>query len=106
RSIPCRNLIAAGVAMSPLRVLTVDDELLALRRLKLLLQTMPQVDHVGEASNCVEALTSINELRPNVVLLDIKMRDGSGFQVVEAVAERPHPPAILFGSASAPHSAQ
>ena len=32
--------------MSPLRVLTVDDEQLALRRLKLLLQTMPQVDHV------------------------------------------------------------
>ena len=85
--------------MTPLRVLTVDDEQLALRRLKLLLQTMPQVDHVGEASNCCDALERINELRPNVVLLDIKMRDGSGFQVVEALAERPNPPAIVMVTA-------
>jgi DNA-binding LytR/AlgR family response regulator len=85
--------------MSPLRVLTVDDEQLALRRLKLLLQTIPQVDHVGEAGNCCDALDRINELRPNVVLLDIKMRDGSGFQVVEAVAERPNPPAIVMVTA-------
>ncbi|HEU0311207.1 MAG TPA: LytTR family DNA-binding domain-containing protein [Sphingomicrobium sp.] len=85
--------------MTMLRVLTVDDELLALRRLKLLMQTMPNVDHVGEASNCDEALSRINELRPNVVLLDIKMRDGSGFHVAEAVAERPNPPAIVFVTA-------
>lgn len=85
--------------MTPLRVLTVDDEQLALRRLKLLLQTMPQVDHVGEAGNCCDALDRINELRPNVVLLDIKMRDGSGFQVVEALAERPNPPAIVMVTA-------
>src|SRR5262245_9825360 len=85
--------------MSPLRVLTVDDELLALRRLKLLLQTMPHVEHVGEASNCGDALSRIRELRPNVVLLDIKMRDGNGFQVVEAVAERSNPPAIVFVTA-------
>jgi two-component system LytT family response regulator len=85
--------------MSPLRVLTVDDEMLALRRLKLLLQTMPPVEHVGEASNCVDALALINQLRPNVVLLDIKMRDGNGFQVIEAVAERPNPPAIVLVTA-------
>ena len=85
--------------MSPLRVLTVDDEQLALRRLKLLLQTMPHVEHVGEASNCCDALDRINELRPNVVLLDIKMRDGSGFQVVEALAERANPPAIVMVTA-------
>ncbi len=85
--------------MSPLRVLTVDDEMLALRRLKLLLQTIPHVEHVGEASNCGEALSKINVLRPNVVLLDIKMRDGNGFEVVEAVAERPNPPAIIFVTA-------
>lgn len=82
--------------MSPLRVLTVDDEMLALKRLRLLLQTMPHVEHVGEAGNCGDALARINELRPNVVLLDIKMRDGSGFQVVESLAERPNPPAIVF----------
>ena len=92
--------------MSPLRVLTVDDELLALKRLKLLLQAMPHVDHVGEASDCANALARIRELQPNVVLLDIKMRDGNGFDVVEALAERPNPPAIVFVTAFDEFAAQ
>ncbi len=92
--------------MSPLRALTVDDEPLALMRLKLLLKTMPHVEHVGEASDCSEALDRIRELRPNVVLLDIRMRDGNGFQVVEAVAERPNPPAIVFVTAFDEFAAQ
>ena len=82
--------------MSLLRVLTIDDETLALRRLKLLLQAMPYVEHVGEASSCAEALAEIAALAPDVVLLDIKMRDGDGFEVVEALAERPNPPAVIF----------
>jgi DNA-binding LytR/AlgR family response regulator len=85
--------------MSPLRILTVDDEQLALRRLKLLLQTMPRVEHVGEAGNCCDALERINALRPDLVLLDIQMRDGNGFQLVEALAGRPNPPAIVMVTA-------
>ena len=85
--------------MSVLRVLTVDDELLALKRLKLLLQAIPYVEHVGEASSCAEALAQIAALAPDAVLLDIKMRDGDGFDVVEALARRPNPPAIIFVTA-------
>ena len=85
--------------MSVLKVLTVDDEVLALKRLKLLLQATPYVEHVGEASPCAEALSEIATLAPDVVLLDIKMRDGDGFDVVEVLAERPNPPAIIFVTA-------
>jgi len=85
--------------MSALRVLTIDDEMLALRRLKLLLQAIPYVEHVGEASSCAEALSSIAALAPDAILLDIKMRDGDGFEVVEALAERPNPPAVIFVTA-------
>ena len=82
--------------MSLLRVLTVDDETLALKRLKLLLQAIPYVEHVGEASSCAEALSEIAALSPDVILLDIKMRDGDGFDVVEALVQRPNPPQIIF----------
>jgi two-component system LytT family response regulator len=85
--------------MSLLRVLTVDDETLALKRLKLLLQAVPYVEHVGEAQSCAEALAEIAALAPDVILLDIKMRDGDGFDVVEALARRPNPPAIIFVTA-------
>jgi two-component system LytT family response regulator len=92
--------------MTPLRVLTVDDEMLALKRLKLLLQTIPKAEHVGEAASCAEAIAKINQLRPEVVLLDIKMRDGNGFEVVEAVAQRPNPPLIIFVTAFDQYAAQ
>ena len=85
--------------MTPLRVLTIDDEPLALRRLKLLLQTVPQATFVGEASSCADALTSIETLRPDVILLDIKMRDGTGFDVVEALRKQSRPPAVVFVTA-------
>jgi two-component system LytT family response regulator len=85
--------------MNLLRVLTVDDEVLALRRLKLLLETIPHVEHVGEADGFAGALARIANLAPDVVLLDIRMRDGNGFDLVDALARRPVVPAIIFISA-------
>ena len=82
--------------MRRLRVLTVDDELLALRRMQLLLQSVPDVDHVGEASSCTEAAEKLDTLKPQVVLLDIRMRDGTGFDVIQAALSRPQPPIFIF----------
>jgi DNA-binding LytR/AlgR family response regulator len=85
--------------MSALRVLTADDEALALRRLAILLRTMSNVEHVGEAKGVREALTKIDERAPDVVLLDIKMRDGTGFDVVEALTRRVVAPVVVFVTA-------
>jgi two-component system, LytTR family, response regulator len=82
---------------SPLRLLTVDDEPLALRRLKLILQDMPGIVHVGEATGCEVALAEIGRLQPDIVLLDIRMRDGTGFDVIERLPTKA--PAIIFVSA-------
>ena len=96
---PAASPVTFGAAMGLLRILTVDDERLALRRLQLLLQTIPQVEHVGEAGNSWEAIDRIDQLQPNLILLDIKMRGGSGFEVVEAMASRRAPPAIVLVTA-------
>jgi two-component system LytT family response regulator len=85
--------------MKALRVLTVDDEELALRRLAILLQTMANVEHVGEAMGVQESLAKIDQSAPDVVLLDIKMRDGSGFDVVESLARRVIAPVVVFVTA-------
>lgn len=85
--------------MTPLRVMTVDDEPLALRRLKLLLQTIAEADHVGEAGSFSEALSKLHSLRPDVALVDIKMRDGTGFELAEAAARQANPPVIIFVTA-------
>lgn len=85
--------------MNILRVVAVDDETLALRRLKLLLQAIPNVEPIGEASSCAEALAKIASLKPDVVLLDIRMRDGSGFDVLEELARQANPPVVVFVTA-------
>lgn len=85
--------------MNALRVITIDDEKLALRRLKLLLQSIAYVEHIAEASSCAEAISAIANLTPDVILLDIRMRDGDGFDVIEALADQPQAPTVIFVTA-------
>jgi DNA-binding LytR/AlgR family response regulator len=85
--------------MRSLRVLSVDDEMLALRRIRLLLQGIPNVEHVADASSCADALVAIARTDPDVVLLDIKMRDGNGFDVIDALGGRANPPIVIVVTA-------
>ena len=78
-----------------LRIVIADDEPLALRRLHIALDDMEGVEIIGSATDGVEALKLINELSPDIVLLDIRMPELSGLQLVEAL-DHPSPPAIIF----------
>ncbi len=82
----------------PLRLLLADDEPLALRRIKLALQAMPNVEIVGAASDGAQAISAMRELRPDVVLLDIRMPLADGFEVANAV-EQAGGPEVIFVSA-------
>ncbi len=84
--------------MSALRILTVDDEPLALRRLQVVLSSMEEITHVGAATGRAEATRMIAERRPDVVLLDIKLRDGSGFDVIDRMPSE-NCPAVIFVTA-------
>ena len=81
-----------------LRLLLADDEPLALRRMRLALQDIPDVEIVGAASDGAQAIDAMKALRPDVVLLDIKMPLADGFEVANAV-EDAGGPAVIFVSA-------
>jgi two-component system LytT family response regulator len=68
-----------------LRVLVADDEPAARDKLRRLLGAHADVVVVGTASNGVEAARAIRELAPDVVLLDIKMPELDGLEVVDAM---------------------
>jgi two-component system, LytTR family, response regulator len=70
-----------------LRVLIVDDEDLGRAVLRELLAPLPGVEVVGEARNGFEAVKAAEELRPNLLLLDIHMPKLSGFEVLELLRE-------------------
>ncbi|HEY4542462.1 MAG TPA: LytTR family DNA-binding domain-containing protein [Noviherbaspirillum sp.] len=84
------------------RLLIVDDEAPARRRLKTLLQDVAAScphELVGEAENAQQALQSISELRPDVVLLDVQMPDMNGIELARCLARQDHVPAVIFVTA-------
>ena len=67
------------------RVLLVDDSRIVRDRLLELISELPDVEVIGEAAGAAEAIRKIRQLRPDIVVLDISMRDGNGIQVLEAI---------------------
>ncbi len=67
------------------RVLIVDDHPLFRKGLVQLLQTIPAFQLVGEAADGAEGLALARELAPDLMLLDLNMRDMSGLEVLRAV---------------------
>lgn len=89
----------------PLRVVAVDDEPLALRRLQLLLPQVPDVELVGTAASGEEGLELIAALRPDVVLLDIRMGGIDGFDVMAAMGDDAAPQ-VIFVTAYDAHASR
>jgi len=87
-----------------MKVLIVDDETLARERLRRLLDDIEGVTTVGEAADGEAALNACGELRPDVILLDIRMPGLDGISTARQLAEMPHPPAVIFTTAYGEHA--
>src|SRR5215213_65783 len=81
-----------------IRTLIVDDEPLARRNLRLLLEKDPQIEILEECPNGREAVKAINTLSPDLIFLDIQMPAMDGFDVLERVGPD-HIHAIIFVTA-------
>jgi two-component system response regulator AlgR len=82
-----------------LRVLIVDDEPPARERLRSLLVEFGQFDVVGEAGHGAQALTLVDTLTPDIVLLDVRMPGIDGLEVARQLASLEEPPAVIFTTA-------
>ncbi|MBL7731542.1 MAG: response regulator [Chitinophagaceae bacterium] len=79
------------------RALVIDDEPAARRLMKNLLQEYHQViEVIGEAGNGRDAIAMVEELKPDVIFLDIQMPDLTGFEVIERLTVKPN---IIFTTA-------
>lgn len=84
-----------------MQVLIVDDTRLARKELRQLLAAHPDVAVVGEAEDVDEAVEQVARLAPDLLLLDIQMPGGSGFDVLDRVERVP---AVVFTTAYDDHA--
>jgi two-component system LytT family response regulator len=81
-----------------IRTLIVDDEPLARKRIRDLLQGDPEIDLAGECGDGQEAVTLVRKLRPDLVFLDVQMPLLDGFSVLAALGNA-LPAAVVFVTA-------
>ncbi|MDF2708938.1 MAG: response regulator [Nonomuraea muscovyensis] len=84
-----------GKVCDVIRLLVVDDDPMVRTGLRLILGGEPDLEIAGEAGDGREAMAAIRELRPDVVLLDIRMPVQDGLVTTELLAGRPDRPRIL-----------
>lgn len=84
---------------SGLRTLVVDDEPLAIERIESICAGLPSVKLVGSANDGVAALSAIESLQPDLILLDMTMPEMSGLEVAQQAALLDKPPAVIFVTA-------
>lgn len=79
-----------------MKVIIVDDERLARQELKSMLNTFPHLEIVSECNDAATAIEVINQMKPDVVFLDIQMPGKTGFDVLEELTAVPH---VIFVTA-------
>jgi DNA-binding NarL/FixJ family response regulator len=72
--------------VTPVRVLIADDQVLVRAGFRMIIDSEPDLDIVGEAANGREAVDAARRLRPDVVLMDIRMPELDGVEATRLLA--------------------
>jgi len=82
--------------MKTWKTLIIDDEQLARQRLKRLLKPFEEFEIIGEAVNGADGLQQIEQLKPELIFLDIEMPMLNGFEMLSRLQ---HQPKVVFTTA-------
>ena len=84
-----------------IRVFLLDDHEVVREGVRQLLESSGEIDVVGEAATCADALARIPATQPNVAILDVQLPDGTGVEVCRDIrAEHPTVACLMLTSFS------
>ncbi|MFH9347929.1 response regulator [Kitasatospora sp. NPDC017646] len=72
----------------PVRVFLLDDHEVVRRGVRDLLEAEEDIEVIGEAASCAQALARVPALRPDVAVLDVRLPDGDGVSVCRDLRDR------------------
>ncbi len=96
----------ADTQTTTLSTLIVDDEPLAIDRMRAICEHIPMVRVAGTASDGAQALAQIDALAPDLLLLDLTMPEMDGLTLARQLAGRANPPAVIFVTAHDNHAVE
>ena len=79
-----------------MKALIIDDEILARKRVINLLNKVSEIEVLGECSSGKIAVDQINSLKPDLIFLDLEMKDLDGFKIIEKIRISPRPVIVLL----------
>ncbi|RDI22027.1 LuxR family two component transcriptional regulator [Pseudacidovorax intermedius] len=81
---------------TPVRLFLVDDHPLVRDGLRARLEALPGLRIVGEAGSAAEALAQVDAARPDLMLVDVGMKDMNGIELAALLLARPAPPHVVM----------
>lgn len=82
--------------MTPLRIIVADDHAAVRRSLRLLLECELEIEVVAETTNGLDTIRAVQNMQPDLLLLDIKMPQMNGLEVLQYLRNEKHPTAIII----------
>ena len=79
-----------------MKVVIVDDSALVRQRLATMISGLPGIELAGEAISVAQALELIERCHPQAVVLDVRLKDGNGFDVLRQVKREPGAPVVIM----------
>ncbi len=79
-----------------MKVFIVDDSALVRERIIDMISENPGIEITGQAKNAQEGINSILKLKPDVVILDIRMPGGNGIEVLKNIKKNSSAPTIII----------
>ena len=77
--------------MTPVRVVLADDQRRVRQGIRLILRAEPDIEVVGQAGDGQEAIAETRRLRPDVVLMDVRMPRANGIEATRRIVSSPEP---------------